>query len=396
MDQALGTDGWLHHQRESWVWMADRFIPYPFQNNLHRLPPDLRWKCVQGLLSAAAKSTGDRPIHFRAWINQTFGQGIADVFLIPYNIKVWAHPLDTLNATWVGERISVPPMERVLKAVCLEQDDVSWGPNNTFRFPKRGGTGAAWRALCGQLPTDRVRLGVAVSHVDVNSRQLYLSDGTRVGYVHLVSTMPLDIMARMVGEPSLESAAAHLPYSSTHVVGVGLRGSAPAHLRTKCWVYFPERNCPFYRVTLFSNYSPDNVPDPASHWSLMAEVAESVHKPVDSTTVVKETVEGMVATRLIESPSDVLCTWHRRLDHGYPTPGLRRDQALSVLLPGLERYGIYSRGRFGAWKYEVSNQDHSYAQGQEVIDRLVDRVDSEGGVEPTLNRPDWVNGRRNQ
>ena len=34
----LGTDGWLYHDRESWVWIAGRFVPYPFQLNLHRLP----------------------------------------------------------------------------------------------------------------------------------------------------------------------------------------------------------------------------------------------------------------------------------------------------------------------------------------------------------------------
>lgn len=31
MEELLGKDGWLHHERESWVWMRDRFIPYPFQ-----------------------------------------------------------------------------------------------------------------------------------------------------------------------------------------------------------------------------------------------------------------------------------------------------------------------------------------------------------------------------
>jgi len=46
-------------------------------------------------------------------------------------------------------------------------------------------------------------------------------------------------------------------------------------------MYFPEDNCPFYRVTVFSNYSPNNVPDIKTHWSLMAEVSESPHKPVD-------------------------------------------------------------------------------------------------------------------
>ena len=39
MDLALGADGWLSHQRESWCWVRRRWVPYPFQNNLHRLDP---------------------------------------------------------------------------------------------------------------------------------------------------------------------------------------------------------------------------------------------------------------------------------------------------------------------------------------------------------------------
>ncbi|MCL4867219.1 MAG: FAD-dependent oxidoreductase, partial [Gemmatimonadales bacterium] len=32
MDAALG-DAWAHHEREAWVWMRNRWIPYPLQNN---------------------------------------------------------------------------------------------------------------------------------------------------------------------------------------------------------------------------------------------------------------------------------------------------------------------------------------------------------------------------
>ncbi|MFP5378370.1 MAG: NAD(P)-binding protein, partial [Vicinamibacteria bacterium] len=31
MDDLLGEDGWYHHDRESWVWVRGRFVPYPFQ-----------------------------------------------------------------------------------------------------------------------------------------------------------------------------------------------------------------------------------------------------------------------------------------------------------------------------------------------------------------------------
>jgi len=44
---------------------------------------------------------------------------------------------------------------------------------------------------------------------------------------------------------------------------------------------------------------------------------------------------------------------------------------LSAVIPWLEARGIFSRGRFGMWKYEVSNTDHTLMQGVEVVDRLL-------------------------
>jgi hypothetical protein len=64
-------------------------------------------------------------------------------------------------------------------------------------------------------------------------------------------------------------------------------------------------------------------------------------------------------------------TWHRRLAHGYPTPWVGRDAVLDSVDPALRAKGIFSRGRFGAWKYEVSNQDHSFMQGVEAVDRIL-------------------------
>lgn len=56
---------------------------------------------------------------------------------------------------------------------------------------------------------------------------------------------------------------------------------------------------------------------------------------------------------------------------GYPTPSLERDGALKQLLPKLQAKGIYSRGRFGSWKYEVGNQDHSFMLGVEAVDNIL-------------------------
>lgn len=395
MDDLLGPSGWLYHQRESWVWLRGRFVPYPFQLNLHRLPECEQWQCVRGLIHAvvAASAGAPPPDSFGRWIDAAFGPGIGDVFLRPYNWKVWAHPLDQLSWSWIGDRVALVDLPRVVENIRLDRDDVSWGPNNQFRFPLRGGTGAIWLALAARLDQaapGKLRFGRRVESIDTAARLVAFADGSRMHYDRLLSTMPLDALVEASDlAPALTPAARDLKYSSTHIIGIGLHGSAPAHLAGKCWMYFPEDDCPFYRVTVFSHYSPHNVADITRQWSLMAEVAESPARPVDTSRVVPDTIDGLLNAGLIPDRASVHHTWHRRLPRGYPTPSLGRDAALAAIQAAFEARDVFSRGRFGAWKYEVSNQDHSFAQGVECVEYLFS-----GSAETTLHQPEVVNARR--
>jgi len=382
MVEFLGEDGWLHHQRESWVWMRDRFIPYPFQNNIRRLPPEDLNKCLQGLLQIT-QSPRPKPHNFREWIDATFGPGLAEVFMLPYNFKVWAFPPEMMNSVWVGERVAVTDLSRVLSNLALGKDDLSWGPNNTFQFPKHGGTGAIWSACAKRLPAAQIKLNARIVGIDLGKREVVTASGERFGYEHLISTIPLTELIRLSGQSHLQPGADRgLLYSASNIFGIGLRGKPRDELATKCWMYFPEDNCPFYRVTVFSNYSPYNVPDITTHWSLMAEVSESPHKPVNQERLLEDVIQGALDTRLIDKRDDIVSTWSYRAGHGYPTPGLHRDEALAELIPFFEERGVYSRGRFGLWKYEVSNQDHSFMQGVEVVDRLVNGVPEITAADP--------------
>lgn len=370
MDRALGNEGWLNHERESWVWIEGRFVPYPFQNNIRHLREETCWRCLQGLIRLYKQPFVGRPKNFREWIDATFGEGLADVFMVPYNFKVWAYPAEEMDYNWIGERVAVTDMERVIDNVLHKKDDLSWGPNNTFRFPERGGTGAIWERVADLVGRDRITLQKTVVSVDPTAKTVHFSDGTSDQYDVLISALPVDRLIDMADLTALKAPAGNLKYSASNIIGIGLSGKPPETLTKKCWMYFPEDNCPFYRVTVFSNYSPNNVPDIHNQWSLMAEISESSHKPVDLDKVIEDTIEGMFATKLVNKSHDVLSTWSYRAHYGYPTPGLGRDAALNMIQPELEKLDIYSRGRFGGWKYEVSNQDHSLMQGVELVDRL--------------------------
>ncbi len=387
LDRALGKD-WLFHERESWVWMRGRFIPYPFQNNIHRLDPEERLLAWKGLERANNLRSSTTPSNFQEWIYSTFGEGIAEIFLVPYNLKVWGHPLESISIGWMGERVAVPDLERIRQNLKENRDDVGWGPNSQFRFPLRGGTGAIWDGVTKLLSPERLRFGCRVTEIETSQRAIKLHSGERLSYDTLITSLPLDGLCHRCTDLSQTAAraASSLVYSSCNILGIGLKGGKPETLAKKCWMYFPEGNSPYYRVTVFSNYSPYNVPAGEEHWSLMAEVCESPSRPIDHSRLESWTLEALRADGLISQDSEVISYWHRREERGYPTPFLERDKVLAAIRPELEKRRIFSRGRFGAWRYEVSNQDHSFMQGVEAVHRILDI-----GEEFTIDRPDYAN-----
>jgi len=372
LDAALG-DEWFWHERESWVWIKGRFVPYPFQNNIHRLDHEDMELALHGLERAAATRPATPAAHFGEWIHTTFGDGIGHLFLYPYNFKVWGVPPERMGISWMGERVAIPDLQRIRKNIVDGRDDVSWGPNNRFRFPKRGGTGAIWRRVSELVAPTHLLYERRVARVHTGDRTVKLVDGRTMRYDTLITSIPLDLLVESCDGLAAESqrAARELVHSSAHIVGVGLKGPMPAELGRKCWMYFPEDHNPYYRVTVFSNYSPAHVPDADRHFSLMAEVCESPYKPVDESSLRDWTLAAMRKDGLVGADNDVVSVWHRRLEHGYPTPFLGRDDVLDHLIPVLADRRIYSRGRFGGWKYEVANQDHSFMQGVELVDRLL-------------------------
>lgn len=384
MEIAHPPDQWLHHERESWIWMRERFIPYPLQYNIGLLPEEERDACLRGLEWAGRQPR--RWASFSEWIDVTFGPGLRAVFMEPYNLKVWAWPLEQLDAAWVGERVAVPDLGRIRENIARARLDCSWGPNNRFRFPRVGGTGSIWRNMAAMLPADRLHFSAEARAINAGRRRLTLADGRTVDYDVLISSIPLDTLLAMTGDAPRNGG--RFLSSASNIFGVGLRGAPPEALRKKCWMYYPEPEYPFYRVTVFSNYSPRNVPG-EGYWSLMAEVADSPHRPVDHAGLRGQVIDGLVRAGHIEDLQAIVSVWQMRVDPGYPTPFLGRDALVDPALERLQHEGIYSRGRFGAWKYEVSNQDHSFMQGVEAVDHIL-----EGRKELTVYQPDLVNAQR--
>ena len=389
LDEVLPSDEWLRLDRSAKAQIGDVLVPYPIQFHLHHLPKEIRWECLQGLLKVREQPRR-KPSNFREWVEQTFGLGLAHHFLQRYNEKLWAHPLNQLSWQWVGERVAIPELNPVLKRMCLDEDRHDWGPNAHFRYPRSGGSGRLWSEAVQRLPQDRLRTDDEVMEIDADGKLITTRKGKCYRYRNLISTMPLDVLLRKLKTRRTLPSAARLAKTSTQLVGLGIRGSLPDELRDLIWAYFPDSEASFYRMTILSNLAPEMVPEPERHWSILAEIASSDWRNPSEEEPVKRVVSDLKRMGYLQDEHDLESFWERNLAYGYPVPTLERDRILGDVLPILEELEIYSRGRFGAWKYEVSNQDHSFMQGVEAVERLVS-----GREELTLFQPDLINGRRN-
>jgi protoporphyrinogen oxidase len=359
--------------RESWIVKGESWIPYPFQNNLRYLPKSIQLSCLLGAAKASANGNPKASANFHEWILATFGDGIAEAFMFPYNSKVWTTPLEQMAKSWMAERVAVVDFKRLLENVLYERDDAGWGPNSKFRFPLHGGTGEIYRNMAKRFPA-RVKTGKELVALNAERRQVSFADGSGDTYDVLISTGPLDLLIGMLNaaDNRLRDAAADLHHNNLLVLGLGLEKKIETG---KCWIYFADPEIPCYRATYFSHYSPFNVPkgDTERYSSLMCEVSFRVGETPNPSQVLDQVISGLIRSKMLEESdrSRIISRYHRIVAYSYPIPTLGRDRALALLQPALMEKQIYSRGRFGAWRYEIGNMDHSMMMGVEAVDHIL-------------------------
>jgi protoporphyrinogen oxidase len=348
--ESLAPGAFASHERHALIHSQGVDTAYPFQANLRGLPRDTILECIEGFVEAqVARARDGEPdtarLSFRAWIEATFGSGIARHFMLPYNAKLWRTDLDEVECGWVSWSIPRPTLREILHGA-FGATVRGLGYNPTFLYPRRGGIRTLPDAFAARV--DGLRLGAEVRAIDAAARTVTLADGVVVAYELLVSTLPLDrLLACTTGLP------AGLPRAGRRLravrvlnicLGVDRPRVSPAH-----WIYFPEPEYSFYRVGFPSNLSEAMAPPGAS--SLWAERSLLRDEPFDEADVVEQTIDDLRRAGILRRGDRVV---HRRvgvLDPAYVIYDRHRSRVLPGVLQTLNGLGIRSTGRFGAWEY---------------------------------------------
>jgi protoporphyrinogen oxidase len=164
------------------------FVPYPVQDNLFALPPDVR----AAALSEILEGRKEEPVETMAgWLRQHFGDTLCRIFFDPFHERYTAGlfreiaPQDGFKS----------PIDKVQVLRGAEGENTDAGYNATFLYPSNGLDGTSeW--LAGRCD---ISYGTEANAISTENRSLCLADGRTVPYDSIIATAPLNRVVEMAG-----------------------------------------------------------------------------------------------------------------------------------------------------------------------------------------------------
>jgi protoporphyrinogen oxidase len=357
------------HTRRSYVYSHQTYTEYPFQVNTYGLPQEVVRDCLLGFIDTLTQreaGQSNQGCSFKDWILDSLGEGIAKHFMIPFNEKLWQIPLEELTADWVSWLVPKPELRDVINGA-LGIKDKAFGYNPSFLYPAKGGIQALPQAF---LPSVR---DIAYEHelleVDTTRRRAVFRAGRNgqrtQDYEVLVSTIPLpDLVQRCTDLPLfIREAATALRWVSVYSVNLGI---ARERISDKHWIYFPERNYPFYRAGFPMNFSPELGRPGCS--SLYVEISHLPDENIPPDQLIERVRIGLEQAGILRRDDEIAVADVKNIYYAYVLFDRHRARVVPQILAELKRRGIYSIGRYGLWEH--TSMEDAIAQGKGLADML--------------------------
>lgn len=328
----LAKDGLVTVNKCTHIKYKSKLIDYPFQKNIHQLDKDEFIDCLVDLF----ESGGNDFLSFKEMLYAKFGKSIAEKFLIPYNTKLYATDLNNLDSEAMGRFFPYAEKEDIIRNF-RQATNLSY--NGSFVYP-RGGAIVYVEQLLKCIASEKVRTSCNVIKIDVQSKSILLSDGQRLYYDRLISTIPFVKLLDLVGfdyDPAIYS------WNKVLVFNIGFNckgGNISDH-----WLYFPEAKYCFYRVGFYDNILGTD------RMSLYVELGFSKDSEIIADEWFPRVLSDLKRAGIVDDRQAVVDYESIVMDPAYVHISSTSKRDVAEKKKELAKNDIYSIGRYGSWTY---------------------------------------------
>lgn len=349
------------------IYYKDRFFQYPLKP-LDALAGLGLFESARCLASFAVDSrkpaAGDS---FEDWVVNRFGRRLFEIFFKTYSEKLWGIPCTDLDADFAAQRIKKLSLWEAVK------NSLTGGSSNThktlvdqFAYP-HGGTGMVYERMAHRVAQGGGKLltSTPVKRVVVDGGRVVgieLSAGTFEPYDHVVSTMPLSLMADRLDDvpDDVRAAARSLKFRNTILVYLKVEA---VDLFPDQWLYVHSGELRMGRITNFRNWTPHlHGADPSTILAVEYWCNDTDARWTESDdSLISMAIFELRQTGLIGNAA-VADGYVHRISRCYPVYARGYKSTLEPVQDYLSTVrGLSVIGRYGAFKY--NNQDHSILMG---------------------------------
>ncbi len=333
------------HYRNNSIWFKKRFVKYPFENGLSVLDKQDIFECLYYFFN------NDYPkpkSNFKEWIYHTFGKGIAEKYLIPYNKKIWKINPGELGLNWVEGRVPKPPAEDIIKsAIGIETEGYTHQLN--FWYPEKGGIESLVLALGKSV--NNILLNYKIKKIKKTNDGWSISDGKAEKiYDVIINTMPIpDLLSCLENVPGhIIKAVNSLRYNAIIIAMIGLN---KVKFTDKFAVYLADENTIYHRLCFYTFLKADHAPE-GKH-TVTAEITycpgDKISK-MSNEEIIKHIIDTMEQQGFIDS-KDVCETDLVNSRYGYVVNTIGYLGKLKKIREYFDSIGIHLCGRFAEFEY---------------------------------------------
>lgn len=333
----------------SYARTENKLIPYPFQANLYFLQPQISRRCLYDLIIAQLGNQKNTE-NFKMWLIQNFGYSITKYFFDQYNTKLWWTSLKKITTSWAEKFVPLPNVEDILSKFLWRKQDKKYGYNVFFYYPKKNGIQALIDSIATFINKKNIVVNSEVIKIDCEEKKVFMLCNNKINSVNydvLISTIPLlEFVKRSSLSEKIKLYTKKLNYTSVLCFNIAVNSQI---MKGVHWIYFPEKDTIFYRVGFYHNINKSLVKN--NYGSMYVEVSLNKNEEVNIEKVYSKIVEQLLENRIINSEKQILFYNLLKIPYAYVVYDKHREEVLSYIFNVLNKYKIYSIGRYGGWKY---------------------------------------------
>ena len=335
-DKAIDKNEIIEADKCTKIFYKNALIDYPFQMNIHQLEKQDFIDCLYDLFNKEEKETYD---NFLDMLYGKFGKSITEMFLKPYNEKLYAVDLKKLDQNAMGRFFPYANKEQIINNM-KESKDKSY--NNKFSYPK-GGAEVFINVLYENLDKGRVKLNTEVEEINVEEKYVITNQKEKIYFDYLINTSPLNKFLDLFKNKKMEELKDELSYNKVLVFNLGF--NKKSKYQKEHWMYLPEKKYNYYRIGFYDNILQQN------KLSMYIEIGYNKDDEINVEKQLQETLNNLKQQGIIDDTMQLEDYETIIMDPAYVHINELTNDKIAKMMENINKNQIYSIGRYGAWTY---------------------------------------------